>query len=57
MKHWQEYVKSMENELQEINTKTVVDWCKKQLEKSYSERKLSQLEIARDVILEKYKEV
>lgn len=36
----------------EINLQTVVDWCKKQLKKSYNESKLYQLEIARDDILE-----
>lgn len=52
-----EYVKRMKNELKEINTETVVDWCKKQLKKSYNENKLYQLEIARDDILEEIKEV
>ena len=47
-----EYVRRMKNELKEINLQTVVDWCKKQLKKSYNESKLYQLEIARDDILE-----
>lgn len=46
-----EYVRRMKNELKEINPRTVVDWCKKQLKKSYNESKLYQLEIARDDIL------
>lgn len=50
-----EYIKEMENELQEINTENVVAWCKKQLQKHYSEKKLTELEIARDKILEKHK--
>lgn len=52
-----EYVRRMKNELKEINTETVVNWCKKQLKKSYNESKLTQLEIARDDILEEIKEV
>lgn len=47
-----EYVRRMKNELKEINTETVINWCKKQLKKGYNESKLYQLEIARDDILE-----
>lgn len=47
-----EYVRRMKNELKEINTETVVEWCRKQLKKSYNESKVTQLEIARDDILE-----
>lgn len=54
MKTYVDYVRQMENELTEINCENVVNWCKKQLQKSYSETKLTQLEIARDEILEKY---
>ncbi len=46
-----EYVRRMKKELPIINTENVVEWCKKQLRKSYSESKLTQLEIARDYIL------
>ena len=46
-----EYVRRMKSELAVINTANVVEWCKKQLRKSYNETKLSQLEIARDMIL------
>lgn len=53
----EEYVKRMKNELKEINPQTVVEWCRKQLKKSYNESKLYQLEIARDDILEEIKEV
>lgn len=52
-----EYVKRMKNELKEITPETVVEWCRKQLKKSYNESKLYQLEIARDDILEEIKEV
>lgn len=52
-----EYVKRMKRELKEINPQTVVEWCRKQLKKSYNESKLYQLEIARDDILEEIKEV
>lgn len=48
----EEYVKRMKNELDIINTANVVEWCKKQLKKSYNETKLHELEIARDIILE-----
>lgn len=51
-----EYIRRMKKELKEINSQTVVDWCKKQLKKSYNESKLYQLEIARDDILEEIKE-
>lgn len=47
-----EYVRRMKNELKEINPQTVVEWCRKQLKKSYNESKVTQLEIARDDILE-----
>ena len=53
----EEYIKRMKKELKEINLQTVVEWCKKQLKKSYNESKLYQLEIARDDILEEIKEV
>ena len=52
-----EYVKRMKRELKEINPQTDVEWCRKQLKKSYNESKLYQLEIARDDILEEIKEV
>ncbi len=45
------YVKRMQAELKEINAENVVNWCKKQLQKSYNETKLHELEIARDIIL------
>lgn len=57
MVYSEEYVKRMKNELKEINPQTVVEWCRKQLKKSYNESKLYQLEIARDDILEEIKEV
>ena len=57
MVYSEEYVKRMKNELKEINPQTVVEWCIKQLKKSYNESKLYQLEIARDDILEEIKEV
>lgn len=47
-----EYVKRMKSQLKEINAQTVAEWCKKQLKKNYNESKLTQLEIARDDILE-----
>jgi hypothetical protein len=47
-----EYVKRMKEELTVIDTANVVEWCKKQLRKNYNESKLTQLEIARDIILE-----
>lgn len=57
MVYSEEYVKRMKNELKEINPQIVVEWCRKQLKKSYNESKLYQLEIARDDILEEIKEV
>lgn len=57
MVYSEEYVKRMKNELKEINPQTVVEWCRKQLKKSYNESKVTQLEIARDDILEEIKEV
>ena len=57
MKTSDDYVKQMKEELKEINTEinteTVVNWCRKQLKKYYSERKLTELEIAKDEILYK----
>lgn len=47
----EEYVRRMKEELTVIDTANVVEWCKKQLQKSYNESKLTQLEIARDMIL------
>lgn len=46
-----EYIRRMKKEIKEINTKNVVEWCKKQLKKSYNEHKLHELEIAKDYIL------
>ena len=51
MKTSDDYVKQMKEELKEINTETVVNWCRKQLKKYYSERKFTELEIAKDEIL------
>ena len=47
----EEYVRRMKEELAVIDTANVVEWCRKQLQKSYNESKLTQLEIARDMIL------
>lgn len=51
-----EYVRRMKVELPEINTESVVNWCRKQLRNGYSEQKLTQLEIARDTILDELNE-
>ena len=53
MKTYQNYIEEMQKDLQEINCKNIVNWCKEELKKSYSERKLKQLEIAKDILLKK----
>ena len=51
MKNSDDYKKEMYMLLPEITVETVINYCRKELKKYYSERKLHELEIARDEIL------
>lgn len=51
------YINEILTNVKPLTVENVVGWCKKTLKNYYSERKLHQLEIVRDYIIENYIDV
>lgn len=54
MDYFSKYVNEILENVKPLTTEGVVAYCKKLLEKYYSERKLKTLEVVRDYIIENY---
>ena len=50
------YINKILANVKPLTVKNIVDFCKKELKKSYSEKKLYNLEIARDYVISHYLE-
>lgn len=48
------YIDEILTNVKPLTVENVVDWCKKTLKNYYSERKLHQLELVKDYIIENY---